>query len=469
MRHQCSRLVAATFIAVLFGSVQAPDALAGGYDTPILYTARHIGMGGTAISFVDDASAVFHNPAGMGHMRSGNVIANFSLLTGGLIANPAPVLSTRFAASAESNQTVAPFFLVGGGARITDWLTLGLAVYPVASAGAVYEYTIVEPKASKKDGLVKPGFELSTDIYDETRLVFFEFSPAVAINLPGNFHLGFGYRISLVQFDRVQQTPGDEDAVVDFSTSGLNFEGFRMGLQWAPIEELQLGAVYRFKTRTRTNGDEAQFLRIKAEPDVTPLNLIEDRYDRVDAQFVLPAKFGFGVRTNFTPVSLAADLEYTFNSANRDLTFKFTDNPDPDTGAQAPAAKIVNYMGWHDNLTLRLGAEYCFTMAPFGLDHQFKARLGYVFDGQVASKAYPSAAGTPPVATQSFTVGAGYDGGPWAVNFAYAYRFGNVTVAQSDIPNGNEVNVDTCSSCGKHGYYEINLHGIYLDFSWDFD
>ena len=31
-----------------------------------------------------------------------------------------------------------------------------------------------------------------------------------------------------------------------------------------------------------------------------------------------------------------------------------------------------------------------------------------------------------------------------------------------------DVNTDSCLACSKAGLYEIALHGIYADFSWDF-
>ena len=56
-------------LVVLMGLTSSAPVQAGGYDTPILYSARHMGMGGTAISFVDDPSALFHNPAGLSHTK----------------------------------------------------------------------------------------------------------------------------------------------------------------------------------------------------------------------------------------------------------------------------------------------------------------------------------------------------------------------------------------------------------------
>ena len=41
---------------------------------------------------------------------------------------------------AQSETTFAPFFLLGARCRINDWMTAGLAIFPVASAGAEYQY-----------------------------------------------------------------------------------------------------------------------------------------------------------------------------------------------------------------------------------------------------------------------------------------------------------------------------------------
>src|SRR6187402_2149931 len=116
----------AWLFAGLFGMPAV--AQAGGYDTPMLYTARHMGMGGAAIGYVADPSALFHNPAGLAHTRRAEVIADFSLLVGGIHGSPSVI-----ARDIDSDVTVAPFFLLGGAYRIHPRITLGAGVYPIAS------------------------------------------------------------------------------------------------------------------------------------------------------------------------------------------------------------------------------------------------------------------------------------------------------------------------------------------------
>src|SRR5260221_6236935 len=88
-------------------------AHAGGYDTPMLYSARHMGMGGAAIGYVRDPSALFHNPAGLGQVEHAELLGDFSLILGKLRASP-----SINAQDVTSDLTVAPFFLVGGAYRV---------------------------------------------------------------------------------------------------------------------------------------------------------------------------------------------------------------------------------------------------------------------------------------------------------------------------------------------------------------
>ena len=61
-----SALRAATALATASSvALTASSAHAAGFDTPLMYTARHQAMGGTAIGYVDDPSAAYHNPAGL--------------------------------------------------------------------------------------------------------------------------------------------------------------------------------------------------------------------------------------------------------------------------------------------------------------------------------------------------------------------------------------------------------------------
>ncbi len=69
------------------------SAGAAGFDTPILYTAKHQGMGGAAISYVDDPSAAFHNPAGLQGVNGLAFLGDVSMLLAYVTGSPASTAS----------------------------------------------------------------------------------------------------------------------------------------------------------------------------------------------------------------------------------------------------------------------------------------------------------------------------------------------------------------------------------------
>ncbi len=406
------RCIALLAGVVALAAAPASDVFAGGWDTPILSTARYIGAGGTAIAHVDDPAAVYLNPAGIAHTRWISTTASLSPFFGHVETPVAKDGETK-----QSELIVSPAFLVGAAYRVQDWLVLGLGVYPVAAAGATYEY------------------DKTTD---ETKAVVIEASPGVAIDFNmlgwGNWRLGAGYRVSMVSIDRYKKVEGGL-TFFDFSLQGLNFAGFRVGLQWTPMQDLDLGIVYRHKTETTMEADKG-----------TNYNT---EFRDVSMGFVLPSRLGVGARYQLRPVVVAVDVEWLFNSQNGQERLAGTQVKD-----DFAAGLDVPYY-WDDTLIARVGFEYR------GLD-RWAFRLGYTYDGKTSTETYPTAFGTPPAPTHSATAGVGYEGDGWELNLAYAYRNGGGTVP-NDAEDDREVECRTCSYGGDYG---IVLHGTYLDFSY---
>ena len=396
-------------------------AHAGGYDTPMLYSARHMGMGGAAIGYVSDPSALFHNPAGLGHIERGEVLGDFSLLVGGIHASPRDGAGLDI----DSDRTVAPFFLAGGAYRIHDMITLGLGVFPIASAGATFHYGAA-------------GFE------DTTELFFLETTPAIAINPLPNVRIGLGYRVTYVRLVRFQGIVGSADPAIDFKMTGQNFTGFRIGAQWDIVPGLQVGGVFRNAVTTKVENTQGR--------------AIGDAYSNISSNFTLPAKLGFGTRADFdrfrVPASLAVDFEYDFNSQNKG-------DPLVGTAPDGTIREVSNVFEWQDSQTVRVGAEYRILHDEAANLDRVPLRIGYVYDTKTANPRYPTAFGTPPGATQVFTAGTGYNGGAWQANVAYAYRFGKGAVTNPDPT------CEFCSVAGKDDY-TIHLNGFYVDASYKF-
>jgi len=407
--------------ALLTLAVTLPDPVfAAGYDTPILYSARHMGMGGAAIGYVNDPSALFHNPAGLARTGAGAAMADFSPLIGWIWASP-----EKPNQDVQSKMTFAPMFLAGGSYRVHDRVWLGLGVYPVASAGGAFEYDA--------DG---------SHFVDSTKLVFIEASPGLGFKILDNLSLGASWRFANVSFRREKNMikDGSTTKQLDLDLKANNFSGFRVGLQWAPVDGVDIGLVYRSKTETVTKADTGTIVVPVVDPSL---------------KFVLPSKFGLGINYRILPALRAAlDVEYTLQSENGRNSVEAKLQSDGKT-----PFGLANVSDWSDNVTIRGGLGYYVTPSV-------EARAGYLFDGRASNTLYPSAFGTPPGPTHTATLGAGF-----AVNesltlgFAAAARMGSADV-QGDKGDG-KLPTD-CAACGKAGEYKIALYGAYVDAVWRF-
>jgi long-subunit fatty acid transport protein len=407
--------VAAVVMLAVLGSAERTRA--GGFDTPILYTAQHQGMGGTAIGYVDDASAVFHNPAGLQNVRCFNAVGDLSLLMGKIQSSPAAGAGAR---SVKSDLAVGPFFLISAAYRVHPWITLAAAFYPVGYGGASYVYDNTAGDSTR----------------DETRLVFFEASPALSVNvprdewLPGLLSFGVGYRIDVVDFSRTQRVAGAM-STIDLDMNGTRATGVRAGVQWRPDDHFSAGAVFRNEVDVRTSADRGTAFGLPVtDPQLT---------------FVLPAKVGLGARYDIAAFGFAADGEYGFYSAN--------DRQPVRAEIGGAPMETANVFDWQNAITLRAGAEY-----RLGAKQNIPVRIGYVFDGKVTSRRFPSPFDTPPAPTHSLTAGAGIEIGVMKFDVAYAYRFGSTTVHAGDLAPRAE-----CPLCGFAGKYGLQLHGVYFD------
>jgi len=406
--------------AALVGVFVPASAQAAGWDTPIVFTARHQGMGGTAIAAVDDPSASFHNPAGYSGVQGLEALGSFSLLLGRLRSSPD---DHPEATSIQSDLVVAPFPLGGLGYRVHDWVSVGFGAYPVASGAASYEYD------NSTGGRTR----------DSLRAVYFEFAPGVSINvpesvLPGALALGVSYRATMVSFQRNKESLGADLKQLDLDLKGWNFGGVRIGLQYSPIPQLRLGAVVRNKIEVAATGEEGVA--------VLP-------FTDVELGFVLPLKAGFGARFDAGDVGVALDYEFTKQSQNGIVQLS-------GVGPGDLEQEVDNHFVWSDGHTIRAGLEYRLT----NTSRTIPLRAGYVFDGTVGNPLYPTAFGTPAAPTHSFTLGTGYERENFEVNLAGAYRAGSTTITEVD---------SACALCGHPGDYSLTIFGAYLDASYRFD
>ena len=407
MRREPGLLALATVL------ITAP-AFAAGYDTPILYSARHMGMGGTGVSWVSDPTALFMNPAGIGATEMASLTLNVDAIIATISA--VPELDTPSTAG----PAVLTPFLFGASIRVCPMCTVGFGFYPVASASGGYEYT------SKSSGVT---------VKDETTIRFYEIPVAFAFNYKDYVRFGIEWRVTLAALNRLKKN-GDV-SFFELDTSGVDFKGFRLGLQVQPVSFLSFGVTYRHRVDVDAKADDGKALTIPVTEVVFPL--------------ILPSRLAFGTRLDVpvksVTLGLSIDAEYAWQSQNDKVGIETKELP-----------PVEVYYYWTDAWTFRWGAEV-------GFLENWAARVGYVWDQKTSNPQYSSSFGTPPADTTTVTLGGGYKAKNWELNLAYAYRNGSVEITPEDVA-GREKTCLTCSSPGNH---EITLHGSYLDFSWYFD
>lgn len=410
--------------ACLAGLLAAGSAVAAGYEPPALYTARHQGMGGAAIAFVDDPSAALHNPAGLQGVRGLSFLANASVLVGHFTGSPA---SPGSASSIQSDLFVAPYVMGAAAYRAASWLSLGVAVFSSASGGAEYFYPV-------------PG----SAVYQQSRLqlLAYELTPLLSLNvpedavLPGELSVGIGYRLTRVSFERQEGQQGGPQAL-DLDMQSVDARGFRAGLQYRASPLFAVGVVYRNRIETATRADQATVGGLPAADAEFP--------------FVLPSQLGAGIRSDYDRLGVAFDALYTFQSENEQSELASSIGGLP--------VSIPNPFDWQDAFTLRFGFEF-----RLGPSEEVPIRLGYIYEERVTSPAYPSPFAAPPAPIRTFTVGGGYAARSWELNMALAISTGSATVRPDDLaPPG------ACPGCGFSGEYGASATGLYLDFSTDIE
>jgi long-subunit fatty acid transport protein len=408
------RAYAVLAAAFALGVLPAP-ALAGGLDLPIVYTARQAGMGGTGIAGVNDASSVFHNPAGLTGVHGLQVLGNLTLVLSNLETSPGYPNQ-----NVQTGNSLAPAPFLAAAYRLNHYVAVGLGAYPIGAVSGTFHYKDVNgiPTLNSQDTIA------------------FEVSPAVAVIPIKELSLGVGYRVTIVQFKR--HLGGESNPVlVDVDSLGANFAGLRVGAQWHPLQELSLGLVFRPEVKVTTSADSGHLLGLAAS--------------NIQAELTYPSKIGAGVRLDLESVSVAADYEFVWNSQFKTIHLS------GDLPGQAPISTDFVF-NWSDSSTVKLGAEY--RPRP-----EIALRVGYAWDGPFANMHYPDTFAQPAAAGNYVTLGAGYKGETWAVNLALAYRPDETTIIQTqDIASQAE-----CRFCTYAGTYSSRLDMALLDFSKDFD
>jgi long-chain fatty acid transport protein len=345
--------------------------------------SRAMGMAGAVISWTDDVSIFYFNPAGAANSKGTWI----SLFETNLIPSGSYAFST-YLINAETNSKVYPAGALGFVKPLSDKLTVGLGINTPSGTGASWDGEQLKAFSSFK----AYTWDSFLAVINVSPLVAYKITDQLAVGASLNFNYGMMKikRPGLGQYEE--------------SLTGTGF-GATLGLQFKPTDKLAFGLSYKLPVSVTLKGDAkmslAGLLGAASESDIT-------------RKTKLPMWLGAGV--SFRPLDkllLAFDVNWTNWKKLDKIPVEFSDA----TWTALMAHPVYKgafdqtlELKWKDCLQFRIGAEYALTP-------QWAVRLGYMRDPS------PSPLETmnillPQIPYNMFTLGAGYTGAKLSANFA---------------------------------------------------
>lgn len=348
-------------------------------EPPAPYDARSVGMGSTGVAHVENATAVYHNPAELDGVAKGAVTGGFSPLFPQMRA---PLQGPD--SEVKSTRSLGPLFFVGGAYRVHERVTVGAAAYPTMGFGATYE-----------DVDALGGFDLSAT------LSVIELSPAVAVAVTDWLALGAAYRISRFGYQADTPTlapsppaPAGTFVATETELSDWNFLGLHLGALIRPAAHTRIGVAYRSKITAELEGTTT----------------VADQELDTSMEFSVPHVFKLGLAQGLAGerLLLALDLRYAlFRDANEALVVRTE-------GSGDERAEL----DWKDSLGLYLGGEV--RVVP----DRFLLRAGYSLATSATPEETAMPVMPPPGLQHGAHLGAGVALGGLSLDLGGYYLFG---------------------------------------------
>jgi long-chain fatty acid transport protein len=369
-------------------ALQPTRSLGGGIYFPYL-GARASGMASAFVARADDASALFHNPAGMLLLKDDEVTANmhlnfphfdFTRQDGGV---------TFDKVSLEKAFNPQPYFAYVA-SRPEQHYAGGLAVY--AAWGGLPDYPDRGPQRYQIDYL---------------HLIIVHTTLAGAYELAHGLYVGAGASLiyaklgqrksidarDLLSLDELV-IPGMDDPrneiIATIDTKDWTFGG-HVGVLYQPSEWVRFGAAYTLPTTIHFEGTiKSDVSRVQLLSALIGNNI--DATTKVDQALPQIVRAGVAIAPD-KPLSVSADWTWQGWSAVEENRVEINDQP----LLQALVGTIVIPRHWQDSSAFAVGVEY-----KLGGGHALRA--GYLFD-QGAIPSSTLLVDDPDADKHAFTVG----------------------------------------------------------------
>ncbi|CAN5873603.1 outer membrane protein transport protein [soil metagenome] len=310
------------FAVILASVLPSGAAHAGGLGRPNNISSRGVGMGGAWTAWVDDATAVWFNPAALSDVEP-QIDVGAEVVVGPRTFTPVADDGTRGAP--QKATVVAPVPSIGVVGRF--WYDGQPSRFTLA--GGVWN-TFGGQVAFPKTGMAA---------LDETQDAVIEASAGTAMRISDKLSIGASFRLGIGLF-AVKATKMPYDA--DLSALGLGVS-MAWGVLFKPTDRVRIGAAWRAPLRITTSGDGT----IVGASGLEQVS--------VEHKQVWPQSASLGIGIAATPrLKLAVQGDWMQWSIVKDLVVKLPGSGNPDQ---------IYREDWDDSWTVRVGADYAVTKA----------------------------------------------------------------------------------------------------------
>jgi len=393
---------AKTLALAMLGAVWASDALAAGFQLNE-QNARATGRASAVVATIDDASAIWHNPAGLTRTEGTQFMGGLTLIVVDNGYNGPGLESTNpdFDSDDPNQQEVlsrgptpVPHFYASR--QLSERAWVGLGFYPSYGSGNDWE---------------DPNNWVGRTQIEQISLRTFFFTPTVALKITDWLSVAVGLQLVPASV-KLEQTLGDADGEVLFPRTSPDGQDGRLevygdafgvgataGLTVDLIDHLRLGFAYRSSVDLSFEG-EADF----DLPSNVPTEVRANFPDQTGtAELTVPHTFLWGVGWEMDTWVIDASVQLTLWDSFEELRINF------DTGRPTPFT--AEPRNWEVVPMFRLGGEW----RPL---ERWAFRAGVAYDVSPAPDETVEP-GLPDGNRVNIAGGAGYDFGPVRLDLAY--------------------------------------------------
>lgn len=416
----------------------AGPAVAGGFRIPES-GAKAMGFANAFVGLADDPSAVQFNPAGIAQLDGNRIQFGLTSIT---TNNDYTDLNGTKSSAKEGNFTPPSFYYTNHLGEGQWWIGLGVtSPFGLGTDWNVGSFNYVATKTMIE--MIKINPSAAYRINDQWSVGFgLDYYSVLDASLKNDMSSTLVYAASggLVQAVGTQELSGDG-----------NSYGYNFGVLYNASDAFSVGLAYRSGSKLGIDGD----VKVKVKATGTQLLTFPAS---ADVNLPPTAALGFNYRMS-DAWQLNLDLDWTGWSSYDKLEVK--------NSAGVVQNPLVSEKDYKDVTAVRVGAEYA-------LSDEWALRGGFLTEPTpVPEKTYDPR--LPDGDRQGYVLGAGYDSGPWTVDFAYMYvkldktKIDSNAVAISDINLGALPTIQPTAFQNVNGTYEgdISLIGFSVGYSFD--